>query len=243
MTAAVGTDSTSPHDQLPLLQVIVGSTRPGRVGLPVAEWFVSEVAEPGPFDVELVDLAEVNLPMFDEPRHPRLGQYEHEHTHRWSATVARADAFVMVVPEYNYSYNAALKNAIDYLYDEWHHKPVGFVSYGGAGAGTRAVQALKQVVTTLRMVPIFESVNIPFVAKLRTEDGRIEPTAAMSESAMSMTAELARWVEPLSGLRNEAGLRNGAGLRDEAARSSTDGHSRRVRRDLLSTRTGTGVEP
>ena len=91
----------------PLLQIVICSTRPGRVGPAVAEWITAAAEADGRFAVEVVDLAEVNLPMFDEPRHPRLHQYEHQHTRDWSATIDRADAFIFVLPEYNYGYNAA----------------------------------------------------------------------------------------------------------------------------------------
>jgi NAD(P)H-dependent FMN reductase len=129
---------------MPKLHVILASTRPGRAGEPIADWFVERAAAHGAFDVELVDLAEVALPFMDEPNHPRLRRYTHEHTKAWSARVDSADAFVFVTPEYNYGLTAPLKNAIDYLHFEWQHKPVGFVSYGGVAAGTRAVQMLKQ---------------------------------------------------------------------------------------------------
>lgn len=109
----------------PVLQIIIASTRPGRVGPSVADWIYERAVAHGGFDVELVDLAEVNLPMFDEPRHPRFGEYVHQHTKDWSATIGRGDAFVIVMPEYNYGFNAAIKNAIDYLNAEWRHKPVG----------------------------------------------------------------------------------------------------------------------
>src|SRR3954466_1851448 len=115
---------------MPKLQVIIASTRPGRVGLPVGRWFHDRAVKHGGFDVELVDLAEVNLPFMDEPHHPRLGRYEHQHTKDWSARIASGDAFVFVLPEYNYGITAPLKNAIDYLNREWAHKPVGLVSYG-----------------------------------------------------------------------------------------------------------------
>ena len=132
------------------------------MGPSVAAWIHERTLAHGGFTVELIDLAEVNLPMFDEPKHPRLREYTHQHTKDWSARIERSDAIVFVTPEYNYGYPAAVKNAIDYLHEEWRDKPVGFVSYGGVAAGTRAVQQLKQVVTTLRMVPVVESVNIPF---------------------------------------------------------------------------------
>jgi len=112
----------------PTLQIIIASTRPGRVGPSVAAWFHDRAVKAGDFEVELIDLAEVNLPMFDEPKHPRFGEYVHQHTKDWSATIARADAYVFVIPEYNYGYNAAIKNAIDYLNREWQYKPLGFVT-------------------------------------------------------------------------------------------------------------------
>ena len=185
----------------PLLQIVIGSTRPGRVGLPVSQWFHGHAVTHGGFDLEVVDLARVNLPLLDEPKHPRFHEYVHEHTKAWSRTVTRADAFVFVVPEYNYGFNAATKNAIDYLNQEWQYKPIGFVSYGGVAAGTRAVQMLKQVVTTLKMVPVFESVNIPFVAQFLNEDGRLQSNPVLDEAAQAMLDELQRWTEALAPLR------------------------------------------
>jgi NAD(P)H-dependent FMN reductase len=185
----------------PLVQIIIGSTRPGRVGPSVAEWIAAAARAHGQFDVEVVDLAEVNLPMFNEPRHPRLREYEHQHTKDWSAIIDRADAFIFVVPEYNYGFNAATKNAIDYLNHEWRYKPVGFASYGGVAAGTRAVQQLKQVMTTLKMVPLFEAVNIPFVQQFLDEDRRLHPNEVMTEAATAMLDELARLASALRPLR------------------------------------------
>jgi NAD(P)H-dependent FMN reductase len=93
------------------LHVVLTSTRPGRACLPIGTWFHAFAQRHGKFDVQLVDLAVVNLPPLDEPRHPRLGQYEHAHTKAWSATVSAADAFVFVTPEYNYGSPPALLNA------------------------------------------------------------------------------------------------------------------------------------
>ncbi len=176
----------------PLLQVVIASTRPGRVGPAFGEWFVKMAGDHGGFAVETVDLAEVGLPFLDEPRHPKLQQYQHQHTKDWSATVGRADAFVFVTPEYNYGYNAVLKNAIDFLHQEWADKAVSFLSYGGIGAGTRAVQQLKQVVTTLRMVPIFESINVPFAAQKLTAKGEVSADPLMEDAAAVMLDELLR---------------------------------------------------
>ncbi|MGC3862526.1 NADPH-dependent FMN reductase [Micromonospora chersina] len=187
------------------LQIIIASTRPGRLGLPVAEWIHAAAVKHGGFDeVELVDLAEWNLPFMDEPNHPRLRRYVHQHTRDWSATIDRADAFLIVMPEYNYGYTAPLKNAIDYLAHEWAYKPVGLVSYGGVSAGTRAAQMIKQVLTTLKMTPIPEAVHIPFVAQFIDDDGALRPNETMEVSAEAMLDELVHWTAALAALRARA---------------------------------------
>ena len=188
----------------PVLQIIIGSTRPGRVGPAVAAWIIDRARARGDFDVVVTDLAELNLPMFDEPNHPRLHQYVHQHTKDWSATIDRADAFIFVIPEYNYGFNAAIKNAIDYLNAEWKHKPVGFVSYGGVGAGTRAVQMLKQVITALSMVPVFDAVNIPFIQQFLDDERKLQPNDIMETAATTMLNELVRWTASLRALREPA---------------------------------------
>ena len=188
---------------MPTLTVILGSTRPGRAGQPIAEWFIERARAHGGFDVEVADLAEIGLPLLDEPNHPRLEQYTKQHTKDWSAIIDRADAMVFVTPEYNYGYPATIKNAIDFLHREWRDKPVGFVSYGGVAAGTRAVQQLKQVVTTLRMVPVFDSVNIPFHAQL-IKDGTFEANDLLNQAADTMLDELVRLETALHPLRTPA---------------------------------------
>jgi NAD(P)H-dependent FMN reductase len=187
---------------LPKLLIVLVSTRPGRVGLPVCNWFESRAREHGGFDVEIADLKEIDLPMMDEANHPRLREYEHQHTKDWSAIVDAADAFVFVMPEYNYGITAPLKNALDYLNQEWRYKPVGFVSYGGVSAGTRAVQMTKQVVTTLRMVPIFDAVAIPFVAQFRNDEDEIEANEIMETAATALLDELVKVNEALQTLRS-----------------------------------------
>ena len=186
---------------MPKLLIIIASTRPGRVGLPVAEWFMERAREHAGFDLELVDLAVLDLPLLDEPAHPRLRQYTKEHTRAWSGIVDSADAVVMVTAEYNYGYPAALKNAIDYLHHEWRHKPVGFVSYGGVAAGTRSVQQLKQVVTALSLLPVQASVNIPFVAQFLGDDRVVRGNDVMEQAARDMLDELGRLAAALAPLR------------------------------------------
>jgi NAD(P)H-dependent FMN reductase len=186
---------------MPKLQIIIGSVRPGRVGLPVAQWFNSHAVKHGGFDVELIDLAEVNLPFMDEANHPRFGRYEHQHTKDWSAKIQQSDAIVVVTPEYNYGYSPALKNAIDYLHSEWAYKPVGFVSYGGVAAGTRAMQQLKQVLGALRMYPVSEAVNLPFVQQFLNDDGEIQPNEIMDTAATALLDELLKIADALAPLR------------------------------------------
>ncbi|MDT3442173.1 MULTISPECIES: NADPH-dependent FMN reductase [unclassified Pseudofrankia] len=188
---------------MPTLAVIIGSTRPGRAGLPIAVWFIERARRHGGFEVEVADLAELNLPLLDEPNHPRRQEYVHQHTKDWSAFVDHADAVVFVTSEYNYGYSAPLKNAIDYLHNEWMGKPAGFVSYGGISAGTRAVQQLKQVVAVLKMMPVVESVNIPFHTNF-IKDGRVQANEVMEQAADAMLDELVRVEAALRPLRKPA---------------------------------------
>jgi NAD(P)H-dependent FMN reductase len=144
----------------PLLQVIAASTREGRKGIAVAHWLRRVAEAHDGFDVELVDLADVGLPLLDEPNQPWLAQYRREHTRGWSAIVSRAEAFVFVTPEYNHSFPASLKNALDFLHREWAYKPAGVVSYGGRAGGVRAAEALKLVLIALSMIPASGDVSI-----------------------------------------------------------------------------------
>jgi NAD(P)H-dependent FMN reductase len=186
---------------MPKLQIVIASTRPGRVGLPVGRWFEGRVRAHGAFDVEVADLLEIGLPFVDEPNHPRLRQYTKQHTKQWSARVDGADAFAFITPEYNYGLPAALKNAIDFLHFEWQYKPVGFVSYGGVSAGTRSVQMLKQVVTTLKMYALPEAVSIPFVAQFIDDEGVVQANETMEQAADAMLSELLRVSEAFAVLR------------------------------------------
>lgn len=186
---------------MPTLLVVIASTRPGRVGLPVGEWFAERAAATDGWDVDLVDLAELALPLMDEPNHPRLRRYEHDHTRAWSARVDAADAVVWVMPEYNHAFSAPLKNAIDYLYAEWGGKPVGYVSYGGLSGGIRAVQALKPVLVGLGMHPVAVGVHLPFVHSMLDDERRFVPTEHVEHSADAMLAELERLHAVLVGLR------------------------------------------
>ncbi len=183
------------------LQVIICSTRPGRVGPAVARWFHKFAADRSQFDVELVDLADFKLPLYDEPVHPRMQQYEHDHTKRWSASVASADAYIFVTPEYNYSTPPALVNALDFVYKEWNYKPCGFVSYGGVSGGLRSAQAAKLQITTLKMMPMVEGVAVPMVQKHIQDNGEFASNELIDASAVTMLDELSRWATALKAMR------------------------------------------
>lgn len=183
------------------LHVVIASTRPTRKGPAVARWFEEFARAHGGFEPVLVDLAAFNLPVFDEPRHPSLRQYEHEHTKAWSASVAAADAFAFVMPEYNYFPPSSLVNAIDYLVAEWTYKPAGLVSYGGVSGGLRAAQAVKLLLTTLKVMPVPEGVAIPNFAQHLGEDGSFRSNELIDKSATTMLNELVRWAGALKPLR------------------------------------------
>ena len=176
------------------LLIVACSTRPTRIGHSFADWAMERARLDGRFEVELADLRELDLPNFDEPHHPRLRRYEHAHTKRWSAIVSRADAIVFVTPEYNHGFPGALKNAIDFLHEEWKFKPAGFVSYGGIAAGTRAVQMMKPGLDCLRMIPSYEGVNIAY-AQEAIVDGRFAAAKVHEDAATSMFNTLAFWAE------------------------------------------------
>lgn len=183
------------------LTVITASTRPGRVGRQIADWFTAVAVEHAEFEVRLADLAEIDLPFHDEPDAAVEGNpYQHEHTQRWSEMIGASDAFVIVMPEYNRGYSAPLKNALDYLYNEWNDKPVGFVSYGMSSAGMRAVEQIKPVVGALKMIPIADSVSIHLRQALDA-DGALTADSRRDGAARGMVDELYRLTAALATLR------------------------------------------
>lgn len=186
------------------LHIIIASTRPGRIGPKVARWFFDAAKAHGAFEPVLVDLADFDLPIFDEPHHPRLGKYEKEHTKAWSRSVDAADAFVIVTPEYNYFAPPSLVNAVNYLSREWNYKPAGFVGYGGLSGGLRAVQSAKQLLDTVKVVSIPEGVGIPFVSQFIDSDGAFKPNDLVAAGVPVMLNELARWSGALKTLRQPA---------------------------------------
>jgi NAD(P)H-dependent FMN reductase len=133
--------------------IITGTTRPNRKSPDVAKWVLELARKRNDAQYELVDIADYELPLLDEPMPPSMGNYKHPHTKRWAAKIGSLDAFVFVSAEYNHGIPAALKNAIDFLFAEWNHKAAGFVSYGGAG-GARAVEQLRLVLAELLVATV-----------------------------------------------------------------------------------------
>ena len=170
------------------LSVVITSTRPTRIGPLVADWVLDHV--PGGFEVTVHDLREVDLPFLDEPHQPYEGRYTKEHTRRWSAAIQATQALVLVMPEYNRGYNAALKNAVDYLYAEWEGLPVGCVGYGWHGA-SYAKSALRQTLERVRMTWV-DGPGLAFDESL-TLAGELLP----GESLDAATTGLARMFEQL----------------------------------------------
>jgi NAD(P)H-dependent FMN reductase len=158
------------------IAVIIGSTRASRISVKLTDWVISKLPTEGA-TYEVVDLAEWNLPMFDELLSPAKGQYTGEHTKKWSAKIKEFDGFIVVSPEYNAGYPAALKNAIDYLYAEWADKPVVVVTYG-YGGGASSNNQIKEVLLRLKMRVTPTSPMLPFSDGIFSEDGQLKDAEA-----------------------------------------------------------------
>jgi len=179
--------------------IILGSTRPGRNGEAVAKW-VYEIASQRPdADYELVDLADYPLPHLDEALPPSMGQYQGEHTRQWAAKIASFDGFVMVTPEYNRSTSGVLKNAIDYLFAEWHNKAVGFVSYGSVG-GARAAEHLRLISAELKMADVRQSVALSIFTEFENFNV-FKPSDMQVQSLGVLLDEVVAWSSALAHLR------------------------------------------
>jgi len=163
----------------------------------------SVVKESGQFDIDFVDLAELNLPFMDEPNHPAKRQYTKPHTIAWSERVDAADAFIFVTPEYNHSYSAALKNAIDFLYAEWTHKAAGFVSYGSEG-GVRAVEQLRQVMAQVRIADVGPAVALSLATDF-VGYTRFQPRESHAAMIDAMLSDLLTWSAALSSTARTGG--------------------------------------
>jgi NAD(P)H-dependent FMN reductase len=185
-------------DDKPLIQIVIGSIREGRIGDNVARWYLKQAEARDDLAFELVDLKEWGLPHYTYPTPPAIAERtcDDPKIKRWIESVARADGYVLVTPEYNHGYPSSLKSALDHAYAAWHYKPVGLVSYGGPGGGVHAATMLRVVVGELQMVPIGRELSIPFVARTLDEHGEIaDPFYA--KRAAAMLDQLAWWATVL----------------------------------------------
>lgn len=200
-----------------VISVIVGSTRVGRFSEKPARWILQHLRKREGVDARLLDLRDFPMPFFDQPVPPAMpgrAAFEHTVVQRWTAAIAQSDGFVFVIPEYNYGPPAVLKNAIDWVYPEWHRKAAGFVSYGSVG-GARSVQQLRETAIEIQLAPVRSSVHIP-VATLRAhyQGGDVDaglaeleaPAAAMVDDLLWWTATLKAGRASTSGLAATARL-------------------------------------
>ena len=179
--------------------IILGSTRPQRLGEQVAVWVDRVANERQDAEFELVDLVNHPLPLLDEPLPPSFGQYRNEHTKRWAKTIASFDGFVMVTPEYNHSTSGALKNAIDYLFGEWNNKAVGFVSDGAVG-GARAVEHLRLVAGELQLGDVRQQVTLPFHSEF-VHHTTFRPGDHQARDLHTLLDQVIAWSRALAPLR------------------------------------------
>lgn len=181
------------------IAIVLGSTRPNRVGEQVARWVHDLAQRRDDAEFELVDLRTFDLPLLDEPLPPSMGQYAKPHTKKWAAKVDSFDAFVFVTPEYNHGTSAALKNALDFVYAEWNDKVAGFVGYGSAG-GTRAVEQLRLVCAELQLATVRAQVQLSLHTDFE-EMKTFEPDPRHEKSLATLFDQLVAWGTALKGVR------------------------------------------
>lgn len=181
------------------IQIIVGSVREGSVSLSVGRWANKIAARRTDITAELVDLREWNLPLLAFPKPPAMGDYEDELQKRWAAKIGAADGYVFVTAEYNHGYSAALKNALDYLFSEWHRKPAAFVAFGNTG-GARSVEQLRLVLVELQMAPLSAALHIHGVGE-KLNDGVFIGNPSDERRFDAVVDDLAWWASALSRAR------------------------------------------
>ncbi len=180
------------------IAVIIGTTRPNRVGDSVGEWVFSQARRRTDAEFELVDIRDQHLPLLDEPVPPSMGQYREPHTQAWAAKVATFDGFVFVTGEYNHGIPGALKNALDYIYAEWNNKAAGFVSYGSAG-GVRAVEHLRTVMGELQVADVREQLFLDLATDFDGDE--VAPTPIHADILTGVLDQVVAWSAALRPLR------------------------------------------
>jgi NAD(P)H-dependent FMN reductase len=187
------------HEMSIRIAIILGSTRPGRIGEGVAHWAHGIARQRSDADYELVDVRDFNLPLLDEPVPPSLGRYSKEHTKNWAAKIDSFDGFVFVTAEYNHGIPGALKNAIDFLYKEWNNKAAGFVSYGSA-SGARAVESLRLVMGEMQVADVRAQVMLSLANDFENYS-KFKPTAGHEKALHAMLDQVVAWSTALKRVR------------------------------------------
>lgn len=182
------------------IAIVTGTTRPGRKNIAVAKWVFELATRSQKAEFELVDIADYQLPMLDEPEPAAEARYTQPHTKRWSQKIASFDGYVFVTPEYNHGYSGSLKNAIDYLYAEWHNKAAAFVGYGFA-SGTRSVEQLRQVMGNLRIAVVSSQLAISLVHDFENFS-EFRPHVRHETSLLELLDEVIAWSRALATLRS-----------------------------------------
>ncbi len=179
--------------------IILGSTRPGRNGEAVTKWVYEFAKKRNDAEYEIVDLADFDLPLLDEPAPAAYQQYTKPHTKAWSEKIASFDGYIFVTPEYNHATSGALKNALDYLSVEWNNKAAGFVGYGSLG-GARAVENLRLIVGELQMADVRAQVAFSLMTDFENFSV-FKPADYHADSANQMMDQLIAWSGALKTLR------------------------------------------
>jgi NAD(P)H-dependent FMN reductase len=177
------------------IAIILGSTRPGRNGEAVAKWALDLAKKRSDAEFELVDVKDFNLPLLDEPVPPSMGQYSKEHTKKWAAKIAGFDGYVFVAAEYNHGIPGALKNAIDFIYQEWNNKAAGFIAYGSAG-GARSVEQLRQVMGELQVADVRAQVSLSLATDFENYK-TFKPDPRHEASLNTMLDQVVSWSNAL----------------------------------------------
>jgi NAD(P)H-dependent FMN reductase len=185
------------------IKILTGSVRPGRFNLQPANWIYEIAKTRKDISVELIDLADVNLPFLDEPAPPSQYRYTKEHTKKWAKIIDEADGFIFVTPEYNHGVSPVLKNAIDYLWFEWHYKPVSYISYGSAAGGARSVEHLRGIAAETKMYDLREQIVISNYWNTTDEEGQYEFNEHHVHHANKVLDDLIFWATTMKKARKE----------------------------------------
>lgn len=185
------------------IKILTGSVRPGRFNIQPATWIYEIAKKRIDIQVELIDLQERKLPLLDESATPMMRQYTKEHTKKWSKTIDETDGFIFVTPEYNHSFSPVLKNAIDYLWHEWHYKPVAFISYGSMAGGARAVEHLRGVCGEVKLFDLRDQLLFPNYWEHLDETGNYQFSEQHEHSAHIILDDLIFWAKKMKPAREE----------------------------------------